>query len=341
MLPIFLPNIALGFQIIENLLFQKKCTRMEENVRIKSDLLSSIDDLSNFDEIEEKIIGSTIFADPLSDAGFKTIFTCRDNESLLVELINVMLQGERTVRSVKLKPTEFVAGSAGGKKSIVDLCAVDDKGITFDLEVQRCSEDDLFKRFMGYASRIYYENMRRGGESGDFKPVYVIVLLSGEPKAEDGLPYARRLYSFYTMTEKYTQEVAPATICIIFAALAHFDKTPEECVTNLDRWCYMFRNIGQMGEIPRWVKDKMMLKLFKAAKVANFSREQKQLYVRIMMEDFRTKGMLKAARREGVDEGMNIALKKTAINMLKQGLSADIVASCTGLSPQTIANLQS
>ena len=132
---------------------------MEEN-KTYSDA-NEFEVYDDIDEIETKILGSTVFADLLSDAGFKTIFTCRDNEDLLVDLINVMLQGERTVKSIKLKPTEFVPGSNGGKKSVVDLCAGDDKGVSFDLEVQRCSEDDLFKRFMGYASRIYYDNLKR------------------------------------------------------------------------------------------------------------------------------------------------------------------------------------
>ena len=310
---------------------------MEEN-KTYSDA-NEFEVYDDIDEIETKILGSTVFADLLSDAGFKTIFTCRDNEDLLVDLINVMLQGERTVKSIKLKPTEFVPGSNGGKKSVVDLYAVDDKGISFDLEVQRCSEDDLFKRFMGYASRIYYDNLKRGGDSSDLKPVYVIILLAGEPKEEDGILYAPRLYSSYTMMEKSTHELAPATICIIFAALAHFDKTPKQCNTDLDRWCYMFKNMGQMPEVPDWVKDRMMLRLFKAAKVANFNKEQKQLYTRIMLEDFRTKGMIKAARREGREEGREEAVLQTAQKFLQAGVPADIVAKCTNLDLEKLKKL--
>lgn len=309
-----------------------------ENITVPDSNTSyDIDAIIDMEEAEQSILGGTVFADLLSDAGFKTVLTSRDNEDLLVEFINVMLRGERIVKSVKLKPTEFVSDCAGGKKSIVDLYAVDDKGVSFDLEVQRCSEDDLFKRFMGYASRIYYNNLRRGGASADLKPVYVIVLLDDFPKDEDGVSYARRLHSFYTMMEKSAHEVAPATICIIFAVLAYFDKTPEQCVTDLDRWCYMFKNMSRMKEIPEWVQDKVMLKLFKAAKVANFSKEQKQLYVRIMMEDFRTKGMLKAARREGKEEAMLEAARK----LLQEGIPAETIAKCTNMDIEAVKQLQS
>ena len=62
---------------------------MEEN-KTYSDA-NEFEVYDDIDEIETKILGSTVFADLLSDAGFQTIFTCRDNEDLLVDLINVML----------------------------------------------------------------------------------------------------------------------------------------------------------------------------------------------------------------------------------------------------------
>ena len=91
------------------------------------------------------------------------------------------------------------------------------------------------------------------------------------------------------MMEKSTHELAPATICIIFAALAHFDK--------------------------------------------------KQLYTRIMLEDFRTKGMIKAARREGREEGREEAVLQTAQKFLQAGVPADIVAKCTNLDLEKLKKL--
>ena len=47
---------------------------MEEN-KTYSDA-NEFEAYDDIDEIETKILGSTVFADLLSDAGFKTIFTC-------------------------------------------------------------------------------------------------------------------------------------------------------------------------------------------------------------------------------------------------------------------------
>ena len=50
-----------------------------------------------------------------------------------------------------------------------------------------------------------------------------------------------------------------------------------------------------------------------------------------MLEDFRTKGMIKAARREGREEGREEAVLQTAQKFLQAGVPADIVAKCTSL----------
>ena len=185
------------------------------------------------------------------------------------------------------------------------------------------------------AAEINVRPLYRPSIYSRLKPVYVIVILKSKPMPEDGVTYGQRLFSHYTLKEYSTNEFAPSTINIIFASLGFFDKKPGECTTDLDRWCYMFKNMGQMPEVPDWVKDRMMLRLFKAAKVANFNKEQKQLYTRIMLEDFRTKGMIKAARREGREE----AVLQTAQKLLQAGVPADIVAKCTNLDLEKLRKL--
>ena len=62
-----------------------------------------------------------------------------------------------------------------------------------------------------------------------------------------------------------------------------------------------------------------------------------------MLEDFRTKGMIKAARREGREEGRKEgreeAVLQTAQKFLQAGVPADIVAKCTNLDLETLKKL--
>ena len=43
-------------------------------------------------------------------------------------------------------------------------------------------------------------------------------------------------------------------------------------------------------------------------------------------------------REEGIAEGQNLEKRQIAANLKKQGLSIEIIANCTGLSPEEIAN---
>jgi predicted transposase/invertase (TIGR01784 family) len=43
-------------------------------------------------------------------------------------------------------------------------------------------------------------------------------------------------------------------------------------------------------------------------------------------------------RAEGIAEGQNLEKRQIAANLKKQGLSIEIIANCTGLSPEEIAN---
>ena len=49
--------------------------------------------------------------------------------------------------------------------------------------------------------------------------------------------------------------------------------------------------------------------------------------------------MLKERHDDGRDEGMAAGTIETARNMLKNGLSADLITKCTGISTQQISEL--
>ena len=60
--------------------------------------------------------------------------------------------------------------------------------------------------------------------------------------------------SEYTFREKQCHDLLDETIFIIFAELADFHKTDEECVTHLDRMLYLLKNIGRMDRLPDWIE---------------------------------------------------------------------------------------
>ena len=361
----------------------------------------------DFSEDELHYLDSQVYVDLLSDPGFKTVFCSPDNSDLLIALINVMLPNDRHVEKIINIRNEVASPSIDGGRVIMDLTCIDEQGRIFDIEVQKVSNDSLFKRFVNYACKTYELGLRRPTDADSsksdrrnvrdnikamkdefaneimqdefangideidaaetsssaaeinvrplyrpsiysrLKPVYVIVILKSKPMPEDGVTYGQRLFSHYTLKEYSTNEFAPSTINIIFASLGFFDKKPGECTTDLDRWCYMFKHLGKMKNLPSWVEDKVMARLLSASRVANFNKVQKKLYIKMSMDkealiddlnsvwNFGVKKGLKQGRKQGIQQ----QARNGAKNLILAGVPFETIASCMGLSIDEVKKL--
>ena len=376
----------------------------------------------DFSEDELRYLDSQVYVDLLSDPGFKTVFCSPDNSDLLIALINVMLPNDRHVEKIINIRNEVASPSIDGGRVVMDLTCIDEQGRVFDIEVQKVSNDSLFKRFVNYACKTYELGLRRPTDADSsksdrrnvrdnikamkdefaneimqdefaneidateistaaseidtseiddseiavrplyrpsiysrLKPVYVIVILKSKPMPEDGVTYGQRLFSHYTLKEYSTNEFAPSTINIIFASLGFFDKKPGECKTDLDRWCYMFKHLGKMKNLPSWVEDKVMARLLSASRVANFNKVQKKLYIKMSMDkealidDLNSvwnfgvkKGLskgLKQGRKQGIQQGIQQQAQSGAKNLILAGVPFETIASCMGLSIDEVKKL--
>ena len=368
----------------------------------------------DFSEDELRYLDSQVYVDLLSDPGFKTVFCSPDNSDLLIALINVMLRNDRHVEKIINIRNEVASPSIDGGRVIMDLTCIDEQGRVFDIEVQKVSNDSLFKRFVNYACKTYELGLRRPTDADSsksdrrnlrdnikamkdefaneimqdefaneideidenddaetssaaaeinvrplyrpsiysrLKPVYVIVILKSKPMPEDGVTYGQRLFSHYTLKEYSTNEFAPSTINIIFASLGFFDKKPGECTTDLDRWCYMFKHLGKMKNLPSWVEDKVMARLLSASRVANFNKVQKKLYIKMSMDkealiddlnsvwNFGVKKGLSKGLKQGRKQGIQQQARNGAKNLILAGVPFETIASCMGLSIDEVKKL--
>ena len=361
----------------------------------------------DFSEDELRYLDSQVYVDLLSDPGFKTVFCSPDNSDLLIALINVMLRNDRHVEKIINIRNEVASPSIDGGRVIMDLTCIDEQGRVFDIEVQKVSNDSLFKRFVNYACKTYELGLRRPTDADSsksdrrnvrdnikamkdefaneideiadtetssaaaeiddaeidvrplyrpsiysrLKPVYVIVILKSKPMTEDGVTYGQRLFSHYTLKEYSTNEFAPSTINIIFASLGFFDKKPGECKTDLDRWCYMFKHLGKMKNLPSWVEDKVMARLLSASRVANFNKVQKKLYIKMSMDkealiddlnsvwNFGVKKGLSKGLKQGRKQGIQQRNYEIALTALNDGIAPEQVAKITGLSLVAVKKL--
>ena len=133
--------------------------------------------------------------------------------------------------------------------------------------------------------------------------------------------------------------------------MGFFDKKPGECKTDLDRWCYMFKHLGKMKNLPSWVEDKVMARLLSASRVANFNKVQKKLYIKMSMDkealmddlnsvwNFGVKKGLSKGLKQGRKQGIQQQARNGAKNLILAGVPFETIASCMGLSIDEVKKL--
>ena len=156
----------------------------------------------------------------------------------------------------------------------------------------------------------------------------------------------------------------------IYLQFPYFTKQLEECETLYDKLIYALKNMNEWNRMPDALKEQVFKHLERLAAVANLSEANRVAYdkavdrfyvSRIYEEDMqdrvenamregREKGMqegreegIKEGREEGIKEGIKEGMAKSKLedaqNLKRLGVSTDIIAKATGLSPEEIASL--
>ena len=127
------------------------------------------------------------FVDLRSDAGFKAVLADRDNKDILIGVLNQILPPEARVEDiVEYSDREQRRDVVYGKKTVLDLVCVDQRGRTFIVEMQANPEERFFERCVYYASGLYHLELSEGDGYEGLRPVYVISFLNFRLRHENG-----------------------------------------------------------------------------------------------------------------------------------------------------------
>ena len=297
------------------------------------------------------------FVNILTNGGFKAFFGDENNSEEVMEVINTLLPEHCQVVEIEYLPTEHQGPIVGESKEMhYDYMCRDKSGAIFIVEMQRYKEKHWFKRCVSYACRAYDRQNKRGHEY-DIPPVYLISLMGVEIDHHDKEYWKNKFIAEYTFRERSTYEVLENTIFIIFAELANFKKSKEDCHTKLDRILYLLKNSGTMTKetSPRWEDFETCDRILNKFLIAGFSEDKLIKYQSEMYDERRRMGELMAAfedgeqkgreegrvqgREEGLELGREAASMENAKKLKELGVAIDIIAQGTGLPIETIENL--
>ena len=76
------------------------------------------------------------FINPFTDIGFKRIFGQEINKDLLIDFLNALLKGERSVKDIRFLDKELLPEYEKDRSLIYDVYCTDDNGDQFIVEMQ-------------------------------------------------------------------------------------------------------------------------------------------------------------------------------------------------------------
>ncbi len=134
---------------------------------------------------------------------------------------------------------------------------------------------------------------------------------------------------------------------LYYLQLPFFKKEEAECVTNLDCWIYILRNMGTMNEMPFKDRKKIFGKVEMIAALAAMSPEEQQkhweaadvLRTNISAINYHERIGREEGREEGITIGEEKANIKSAKKMKEKGYDLESIHEITGLSIEKIKEL--
>ena len=287
----------------------------------------------------------------LYDSTMKTVLGTARNESLFIDIIELLIPGKR-IKSLEMINKEQHGFVDSERSSTFDLLCTDkDTGEEFLVEVQNAKEETYRERMLYYsyfpireqmAKKATEVSLRGNGKKMDYsvKPVYVISLLNFnlEHESEDALEDG--YISRYEIQNVQNSERFTSALNFVFLEMGRLpfgEDEQDKCRTRLERFVFSLRYMHTFTEFPsHFLEDPLLGKLASAAELANLPVERLNQYEKNMITELDRQLQLDYALREAKEE----TTANHAKALLKAGVEPDKIAEALGLSLEKIESLR-
>jgi len=126
---------------------------------------------------------------------------------------------------------------------------------------------------------------------------------------------------------------------LVYFSLPLFNKSEEECVTKLDKWLYLIKNMENMTRMP-WADDPIFTRLAQEGAIENLSREEYEKYEHIIDDVKITLGAIKMNREEGREEGRKEGRKEGREEGMKKGMKKGMEKGAESERRQSILDMR-
>lgn len=283
------------------------------------------------------------YINPYTDFGFKMLFGTEMNKELLISFINSLLSGKEVIRDLTYLNTEHLGTSEADRRAVFDVYCENERGEKILIEMKR-GEQQFFKdRSLYYATFPIREQGEKGEWDYRLKAVYVIGILNFKFDSEDDNYFHHEVQ----LMDVCTKQVFYDKLTFIYLEMPKFNKSEDELVTMFDKWLFVLRNLSRLMARPAALQDRIFTRLFEAAEIAKFTKEQYEAYEESLKVYRDWQNTIVTAEQKGMAKGMAEGIAKgrmeqniaNARSMKLAGLDYEIISQVTGLSKDEIDKL--
>ena len=283
------------------------------------------------------------FVDPKNVVAFKTIFGDENHKEILISFLNAVLdlKGTQEIADIEILNPYQAPRLELLKYTLLDLRAIDKRGVTFIVEMQVEEIEGYKKRFQYYAAKAYAGQIERGEEYVKLNQVIFIGILNFT--AFESKHYLSR----HLLLNLETKDQDLSDIEFNFIELPKFKKQEQGLTTLLDKWIYFIKHAGSLAMLPENTNNPALQSAYDVAERFRWSKEELEVYDYWSMKLQDERGALSVAERRGLEagrkagiaEGEKAARFATARALLADGVEAALVAKYTGLSLAEVTQL--
>jgi predicted transposase/invertase (TIGR01784 family) len=247
-----------------------------------------------------------VFADPKTDFVFKRIFGAVEHKTLLIALLNDLLEleGPHRILDVEHLPLEQHVAVPELKLSIVDVKCTEASGRRFVVEMQVANVEGLEKRIVYNASKAYVMQLRNAEEYATLCDVVGVTICNFKlwPEQVEGGRFEVPMLSRWRMQEQHGNKVGLPQVQYTFLELPKY-AGGDDPSTMIDRWAYFFRETKNLDVVPHALSEGAFRAALDVARTASFSPLEWEAYDRAKMAEQDARGALTLAHKEGKREG--------------------------------------
>ncbi|MDR3338891.1 MAG: Rpn family recombination-promoting nuclease/putative transposase [Candidatus Symbiothrix sp.] len=291
-----------------------------------------------------EIIEST-YINPLTDFGFKLLFSEEKNKAFLIDFLNEVIEEEGCITDIEYQPTFQLGNVAQNRKAVFDIFCKNEKGEYFIVEMQKAKQPYFVDRSLFYSTFPLQKQAPQGVWNFQLKAVYTVALLDFVlfEEAEDENYCIEHIYLMRDRTKtRYSKKLN-----FIFVELPKFKKPVEALETNVDRWLFCLKNLSRLNSRPTEVQGKIFEKLFKAAEIKKLTATDMETYNKSILEyqdvrdavDYAREEASEKAFKKGIEKGINQKSFEIARKCFEKGMLVEEVAELIDLDAEQLKEL--